>query len=204
MKTLLKYVQFLGIHVINGCRAKHIEDGKRASVICEHSILNEEVVFSSGQVIVCANAFTQKLFPDLTVKPGRGQIIVTKPIKGLKLKGVYHYDEGYYYFRNYGERIILGGGRNLDFTGEETTDFELNPKIINDLEDKLQNIIIPGINYEIEDRWTGIMGFTEDRLPLITKISENIIAAISCNGMGMALSSLVARKIAEELFKQND
>jgi hypothetical protein len=30
-------------------------------------------------------------------------------------------DRGYYYFRNIG--ILLGGGRNLDFETENTTDF---------------------------------------------------------------------------------
>jgi len=65
--------------------------------------------------------------------------LVTKPIDGLRLKGVFHYDEGFYYFRNYKDRIIFGGGRNLDFENEESFQFRYNFKIIDDLENKLVN-----------------------------------------------------------------
>ena len=33
-------------------------------------------------------------------------------------------ESGYYYFRNVGNRILFGGGRNLDFAGEMSTEFE--------------------------------------------------------------------------------
>ena len=36
------------------------------------------------------------------------------------LKGAFHYDEGYVYFRNIDNRVLLGGGRNL--AKAETTD----------------------------------------------------------------------------------
>ena len=196
MKTLLKYAQFLGIQVINGCDVKNVSENK---VTALHGVLNEEVSFNSGCTIICANAFSQKLLPELNIKPGRGHVVITKPVQGLKLKGIYHYDEGYYYFRNYGERIIFGGGRNLDFKQEETIDFKFNNMIIDDLKSKLSKMIIPGIDFEIEDKWTGIMGFTEDKLPLIKRISKNVIAAISCNGMGIALSSFVAKELVEGL-----
>jgi glycine/D-amino acid oxidase-like deaminating enzyme len=196
MKTLLKYAKFLGVQIINGCDVKEVYGN---SVRANHIVLNEEVTFTAGSIIICANAFTKKLIPGMKITPGRGEVIITKPIDGLKLKGIFHYDEGYYYFRNYGKRVILGGGRNLDFTGEETTEFEFNEKIINDLKSKLDNMILPGVKYEIEDMWTGIMGFTENKLPQIQKIEDNIIAAISCNGMGIALSSYIAREIVSNI-----
>jgi hypothetical protein len=34
---------------------------------------------------------------------------------------MFHLEKGYYYFRNINDRILLGGGRNLDFEGETTT-----------------------------------------------------------------------------------
>jgi glycine/D-amino acid oxidase-like deaminating enzyme len=194
MKNLLAYALSKGIHIINGCEVKDIDKNK---VTAYHSVLNEEVKFTSGYTIICANAFIQSLVPEINVKPGRGQVIITKPIDDLKFKGIFHYDEGYYYFRNYGKRVIFGGGRNLDFTTEETNRFEFNQNIINDLTSKLDNIILPGVEYEVEDMWTGIMGFTDNKLPVIQKVEDNIIAAISCNGMGIALSSFIAKEIAE-------
>ncbi len=196
MKTLLKYAQFLGIQVINGCDVKEVR-GNNVSVF--HNVLNEEITFSASYIIICANAFSQKLIPELSVKPGRGQVIITKPISNLKFKGIFHIEEGYYYFRNYGKRVIFGGGRNLDFASEETGEFLKNEAIVAELISKLHNVILPGTDYVIENTWSGIMGFTEDKLPKIQKIEENIIAAISCNGMGIALSSYIAKEIANNL-----
>ena len=38
------------------------------------------------------------------------------------------------------------------------------------------------------------MGFNDSKKPEIKKISDRIVAAISCNGMGIALSSFIAKK----------
>lgn len=124
---------------------------------------------------------------------------MTKPVAGLKFKGIFHIDEGYYYFRNFGKRVIFGGGRNLDFAAEETGEFLYNEAIIAELKHKLDKVILPNQPYEIEDMWTGIMGFTEDKLPNILKVEDNITAAVSCNGMGIALSSYIAKEIVDTL-----
>jgi glycine/D-amino acid oxidase-like deaminating enzyme len=52
--------------------------------------------------------------------PGRGQIVVTKPIQSLDYQGTFHFNDGYYYFRTIGKRILFGGGRNEDIEGENT------------------------------------------------------------------------------------
>jgi gamma-glutamylputrescine oxidase len=70
---------------------------------------------------------------DVPVKPGRGQVIITSEMEHLPFKGSFHFDEGYYYFRNVGKRVLFGGGRNLDFQTETSTKFEFNKLIVNDL-----------------------------------------------------------------------
>jgi gamma-glutamylputrescine oxidase len=60
-------------------------------------------------------------------------------------------------------------------------------------------MILKGVNYKITDKWTGIMGFTENKLPEIKVIDSSTIAALSCNGMGIALSSYIAREIVSIL-----
>ena len=57
------------------------------------------------------------------MQPARAQVLITKPIKNLQIKGTFHLDKGYYYFRNIDNRILFGGGRNLDFKTEETSEF---------------------------------------------------------------------------------
>ena len=64
---------------------------------------------------------TASLLPNIGITagitPARGQIIVTEPIDDLPWTGCHHFDEGFYYFRNIGNRVLLGGARNQDFDG---------------------------------------------------------------------------------------
>ena len=87
----------------------------------------------------------------------------------------------------------------MDFETEETDEFESNEIILNDLKEKLDNVILPGQDYEIDYNWSGIMGFNDSKKPEIKKISDRIVAAISCNGMGIALSSFIAKKIYDHI-----
>jgi hypothetical protein len=61
-------------------------------------------------------------------------------------------DRGYYYFRNIGDRI-LGGGRNLDFDVENTTEFAQTEIVQNKLEELLKEVILPNQKFEIAHRW---------------------------------------------------
>lgn len=197
INALLKYARSLGINILNGCEVKKIENkGDHAELVAQYNTPDGNLVIKTKNVIAAVNAFVKDLFPDLKVSPGRGHVLITTPIPGLKLKGVFHFDEGYYYFRNYEDRVLLGGGRNLDFKVEETTSFGFNPVILNALKEFLSNLILPGQKFEIEQCWIGIMAFTDDKLPLIKRYDDRIIAAISCNGMGIALSSKIGDEIS--------
>jgi len=151
----------------------------------------------STTVSICTNAFTKQLLPDVDVVPGRGQVLITKPVEGLKFKGVYHFDRGYYYFRELNGRVLFGGGRNLDFETETTTDFSLNDTIQNDLEQKLRDIILPGTPFEIDQRWTGIMAFGSQKNPVVKAFSKRVFGAFRMGGMGVAIGSQVAKNLAE-------
>lgn len=200
MRSLIDYATSLGIRIINGCDVEMINEKENyVKVITNNYTGKDRIYFNAKSVIVCTNAFTGKLFPEFNIKPGRGQVLITKPVEGLKLKGVFHFDEGYYYFRNYEQRIIFGGGRNLDFEKEETQAFDSNEIILNDLISKLENLIIPDQIFEIDYTWSGIMGFNELKKPEIKNISDRITFAMSCNGMGIALSSFTGREILENI-----
>ena len=199
MRSLMRYAASLGVNVITGCDVAGFEDDGSGSVKvnASHNILKQDVIFSTGRLIICANAFIDKILPGSGIKPGRGQVVATKPIDGLKFRGIFHMDEGFYYFRNFGSRVIFGGGRNLDFKGEQTTDFAYSDLILNDLKEKLDMVILPDTSYEIEDSWSGIMAFNENKLPEIKQVSQNVLSVMSCNGMGVALSSVTGDEVAE-------
>jgi gamma-glutamylputrescine oxidase len=192
MHALLYKAYSLGVLVLNGCEIQQIEN--ESHHITLHT---SQGAFKAVKVILATNAFAGQLFPELNVVPGRGQVLVTKPIAGLKLKGTYHFDEGYYYFRNIDNRVLFGGGRNIDFKSEETWDFGHTEAVKNKLSHYLKTIVLPDQNIEIDYWWSGIMGFGDDNNPIVKELEPNLFCAVRCNGMGVAMGSLVGEEVAK-------
>ncbi|MEO1217859.1 MAG: FAD-dependent oxidoreductase, partial [Bacteroidota bacterium] len=160
-----------------------------------------ELNFSCEKVVFSTNAFSRKFFPQLELKPGRGQVLITAPIEELKIKGVFHMEEGYYYFRNYGNRLMLGGGRNLDFKGEESLEMKTTDLIMSKLEALMQEIIIPDEVFKIEHTWAGIMAFGESKEPICQQVDDRLFAALRLGGMGVAIGSALGQDMATLLLK---
>ena len=157
---------------------------------------NIDFNFHCNNLAICNNAFASQLFPSLKISPGRGLVILTEPIPNLKLEGTFHYQQGYYYFRNIKDRILLGGGRSVDFDTETTTSFGVNPKIKNQLIEDLQNFIFPSEKVSLDMEWSGIMAFGKDKMPIVKNHQNNIVIGVKLSGMGVAIGSEVGKKIA--------
>lgn len=198
MRRLTDYVLSLGVEIKTGAKVQRFEkESNKNIVIIEDNTRNTSIPISCKRLIICTNAFTASLLNGEDVVPGRGQIILTKPIPNLPLKGIFHYDKGFYYFRELEGRILFGGGRNLDFAKETTTEIEYNNFILQDLSDKLQQIILPHHPFEIEMQWAGIMAFGKNKTPIIKSFGNNIYGAFRLGGMGVALSTLVAEDLVK-------
>lgn len=193
MQSLIQFALNKGIIILNSVSVSKLNDVK-AKVELDTSI----GILSSKRVVVATNGFANQLLKLNDVKPARAQVLITKPIDNLKIKGTFHYDEGYYYFRNIGKRVLFGGGRNLDFKKETSTDFIINTKIQNHLDELLKTVILPDVNFEIEQRWCGIMGVGDEKKPIIKKVSPNVVCAVRMGGMGVAIGSLVGKLAIEE------
>lgn len=197
MKSLLAYVQSLGVTIINGATVKGFEDTQQGVTVSVHHTTQKELIpFSTKRLVICTNAFTRQFFPNLDLSPGRGQVLVTQPISFLPFKGIFHFEEGYYYFRNIGDRVIFGGGRNLDFKSETTTEFAANQSILEHLKEKLHAIILPNTPFEIDMNWSGIMAFGKHKKPLIQQVSPNVVLGVRLSGMGIAIGSNLGEQLA--------
>lgn len=193
MLSLLNKASALGIRILNGTTIDAIEDHH------DNITLKTQLgwTITASKVIVATNGFAKKLLPELSVQPARNQVLITKPIPDLKIKGCFHYEQGYYYFRNIDGRILLGGARNLAKTAEETTEFGTTALIQKALVNLLETVIIPDQAYEIDHWWSGIMGVGEQKKPIIQKLSERIIVSVRLGGMGVAMGSLIGEEAAE-------
>lgn len=193
MKALIAKAKSLGVELLNNCAVVKINDGI--------SLETNQGNFKCKKVLITTNAFAAELLPDLALVPGRGQVVVTSPIKNLKVKGTFHYDKGYYYFRNIDDRILLGGGRNLDFNAEETIEFGKTALVQKALQNLLKEVIIADTNFEIEYKWSGIMAFGPQLAPIIEEVKPNVFCAVRCNGMGIAIGSHTGEEAGELVLR---
>jgi gamma-glutamylputrescine oxidase len=150
------------------------------------------------KMAIAVNGFAQELLGMTSVQPARAQVIVTNELTNLTLDSTFHYDCGYYYFRNVGKRILLGGGRNLDFEGETTTTFVQTTGIISALTNLLKEVIIPNQPFSIDYQWSGIMGVGSEKKPIIEK-KLNYVVGVRMGGMGIAIGSKVGEDLAHLL-----
>ncbi len=196
MRALTDHALQKGIEIKTGAGVSSFEeDGNTITVFVDDGVRMEKIPLRCSKLFICTNAFTGRLLPEIDVTPGRGQVLLTEPIPDLPFKGIYHFDEGYYYFREIDGRILFGGGRNLDFNGETTDIISLNETIQKDLETKLQELILPGKRVQIAQRWAGIMAFGQNKRPIVQRFSQNIFGAFRMGGMGVALGSAAARQL---------
>ncbi len=157
--------------------------------------LNNSIKFSTKKVCIATNGFA-KQFIKADVKPARAQVLVTKPIPNLHIKGTFHLDKGYYYFRNIHNRILFGGGRNLDFATERTSQLGLTQLVQNELERLLKTTILPKTAFEIDTRWSGIMGVGKQKKPIIKEVQPNVYCGVRLGGMGVAIGSSAGKQLA--------
>ena len=198
MRKLIDIATSKGIRILNGINITNIED-ENGQVRLQ---TQNDWTLSATQVLICTNGFAKNLLPQLNVTPARNQVLITKPIKNLKVKGCFHANEGYIYFRNVGNRILLGGARNLDPKTEITDQLGTTDTIQKALKTLLKSNILPNQKFEIEHIWSGILGIGETKAPIIQSVSKNISVAVRMGGMGVAIGSLVGRQAAEMIYEK--
>lgn len=196
ISSLWDYCMSLGIKVHTGCQVVDFsESEKGVAVDCGG------INFSAKKLAICTNAFTKKFVKEeLDIAPGRGIVMSIVPERDLRFEGTFHYQGGYYYFRDYYGKLLFGGGRNLALEEEETTEFGINQRIKEKLVEDLNSIILPGQKFEIEQEWSGIMAFGQNKQPIVQKVSSNIAMGVRLGGMGVAIGSLVGEEVAEMLM----
>ena len=197
MQSLLNKVLKLGIIVLNNFSVITFNDD--INMVEIHS--DDGIVINAKKLLIATDGYAKQLLPELDVKPARAQVLITKPIENLKIKGAYHFDKGFYYFRNVGNRILFGGGRNLNFKQEETFDMNLTAQIQDQLELLLRETILPYMHFEIDMRWSGIMGMGDKKSTILKNLSKNVFCAVISGGMGVAIGSLTGMEAADMVLE---
>jgi glycine/D-amino acid oxidase-like deaminating enzyme len=195
LRTVRQHALSVGVEIYTSMDVKSIEKHGSGGWVLRFEQSDAEIL--AKDLFVCTNAWALKWFPDLEVEPARGQILVTKPIPSIAFRGIFHADQGYIYFRSLGSRILIGGARNTQFKTENTFESAVTPEIKSELLRWLNEIIVPGIHVEIDTEWSGVMGMHQKRSPIIERKEEHLYLGVRMGGMGVALSSQVAKKLVK-------
>ena len=100
MQALLKEAISKDILILNQAEVTSFTD-KNSSVELDVN----DFTFSTNKLLFATNGFAGSLTNN-AVKPARAQVLITEPIPNLDIKGTFHLDKGYYYFRNFEDRIL--------------------------------------------------------------------------------------------------
>lgn len=199
--ALWEKASLMGIRILTGVSVVEVQKDE-GIVLAENSGKNKVFEFKGEKVAICTNAFSKKLWPESELEPGRGLVLLSKPLaEKLPWKGSFHMDKGFVYFREIDGRLLLGGARNKDFEKEKSLDFETNPKIKSHLENLAKEVILPGKNIEWDMEWTGIMAFGPKKSPLIQSIGKKTAVAVRLGGMGVAIGWQVGKELSQLLSK---
>ncbi len=190
-----------GAEVIPNCAVRRIAQ-ERDTV----TVHGQRATVRAKQVCLCTNAYSRTLHPYFWNKvfPTRGQMLATAPT-GRFLEQMAGANWGYEYFRQLPDgRFIIGGGRD-HFADEEVgyNDHETTPHLQAALESFLHQHFPELREVPIEHRWSGIMGYTADEMPLVGWLPDlsNVYFAVGFTGSGMGLGPATAERAAELMLK---
>ncbi len=165
--------------------------------------------FRAKHVLICTNAYSPLLDDFFVGKviPTRAQCLITEKLpQGTLLNSLGYSDYGYMYYRDtFDGRLLLGGARNRHKESEnDTTEDRLNPVIQSALDDYLTEKFAD-VEVPVARRWSGIMGFTPDGLPIVGKLPDKLRVgfAVGFNGHGLAMSAAVVERAVDMLLNNS-
>lgn len=157
--------------------------------------------FFCEKLVLATNAFFQSSKDTQLVRPAKNQVYVTNSVKH-GLKGTYHMNEGYVYFRPVGDRILIGGGRHLESGKDEGVDF--NPEIESYLLQVVHDYICPNQDIYFEHQWLGHIGVGPQKMPVVKEIEKNIFIGVRLSGMGVALAPIIGERLTSMIVGKNN
>lgn len=166
---------------------RHIAERSGAQVLEQHRVLElcpsrGRIVVETGrrriiasQVVLALNAYLPLLLPELSrfVRPVRAQMLCTAPLAERWLKIPIYSHEGYFYLRQLRDgTLVLGGGRHLHRDEERGYEDRTTAALQQDLEDYLHQHFPQTKDLPVRHRWSGVMGFSPDQLPVWGPVPE--------------------------------
>jgi glycine/D-amino acid oxidase-like deaminating enzyme len=156
-------------------------------------------------VVLAINGYAALLDPYFThrVAPTRSLILATEPLGEVVLAQPCCADYGYEYCRQLPDRrLLLGGWRRSHRSRPET---ELADAVRDGLA-RFASRHFPEIGARGTGRWSGIMGFTPDGLPLVGRLPDlpQVTFGVGLGGRGLAWAPVIAERLVALVLQDAD
>jgi len=171
------------------------------------TVYTRQIIFHAQYVLLCTNAYSPMIDPYFIGKviPTRAQCLVTEPLDDIPIPYCGYSDYGYMYYRTtFDGRFLIGGGRNQFKTEEDnTTEDRLNHNVQVYLDQYIARFF-PDVTAPVAHRWSGIMGFSIDGLPLVGTLPDKsrVGFAVGFTGHGLAMSAGTAERAVDMLLNR--
>lgn len=193
-RVLAARAEARGATLISGVRALAIEEVARNGPL---TVRTDRGTVTAEHALLTVNAALPALVPALAtaVVPVRAQMHATAPVRDAPpLPWPVYADHGYEYWRQQAGGELLFGGCRLA-AGPAAERGVADDAVVSDAVFAAQRAFVaqhlPAFaGAAVTARWSGIMAFTPDGLPLVGRIpgSARQWVCAACNGHGLALS----------------
>ncbi|MEE8391428.1 MAG: FAD-dependent oxidoreductase [Anaerolineae bacterium] len=183
--------------------------------------LNGVRVWAQGRTVLCSavvlaiNGYAPLLdfyFTD-KVAPTRSLVFATEPLDRVILEQPCSADYGYEYCHQLPDRRLLLGSWRRPRSPSQERNAGAGPET--ELDDMVHDGLLrfalrhfPDVNVKARNasRWSGVMGFTPDGLPLVGRLPDlpQVYFAVGLGGRGLAWAFVVAERLAESMLQNAD
>jgi gamma-glutamylputrescine oxidase len=185
-----------------------VAENTRVTRLKGTSVHTDHGTVDADRVLVATDGYGDGLLPELesAVTSVRGQVVATGPVDGEVLPCPLYSRYGYDYVQQRADgRLVAGGRRDTNLDGETTNEERTTDEIQRQLE-VLIGELTHGSPPPITHRWAGLMGFTEDSLPLVGELPgrPNIWVAAGYSGHGNVLGFGCGEAVARAFLGEPD
>lgn len=154
------------------------------------------------RVLIAANAYAPRLMPalDRLVTPRRGQMLALRVDRPM-LDASYYANHGSEYFRQPApDTVVVGGFRTYHADAEVGCDDTVTEPVQRGLEGFARTVL--GDEFPITARWSGVMAFTPDGLPIADALDpeRRLWFSGGYTGHGMSMAFRTATSVVEAML----
>jgi gamma-glutamylputrescine oxidase len=166
----------------------------RVNAVSAREVRTDRARVTAGAVVVCVNAYSRHLVA-LRVRPVRGQMLATAPVRRRVFDRPAYANRGYRYWRQRADgSLLVGGWRDTAADEEVGEDERTTPRIQSQLESFVRERCADA---KVTHRWAGTMGFSHDALPYVGTLEGGVFVNAGFTGHGMAFATATGELTAD-------